>query len=72
MRNLIYKIFLSFSLFLGAININAQAGPPPPPPNPEGGDIGGPATPIDNYIVFLVVFAIFLIAYIIKYRKVNS
>ena len=45
---------------------------PPPPPQPESGDIGGPETPIDNYIVVLIVVAIFVIAYAHRKLKMNN
>ena len=56
------KLFISFSFFLGTMLSLAQV-VPPPPPQPESGDIGGPETPIDNYIVVLIVVAIFLFFY---------
>lgn len=61
------KLTISISVFLGTILTLAQV-VPPPPPEPESGDIGGPATPIDNYIVVLFVLAIFAIAY---YKKLK-
>jgi hypothetical protein len=44
---------------------------PPPPPQPESGDIGGPATPIDNY--FLCTFSVNIcIAYAHRKLKMNN
>ena len=63
------KLFISFSFFLGTMLTLAQV-VPPPPPQPEAGDIGGPETPIDNYIVVLIVVAIFVIAY--AHRKLET
>ena len=74
MRSTIKKLFISFSFFLGNMLTLAQV-VPPPPPEPESGDIGGPAgpeTPIDNYIVVLLLVAIFVIAYAHRKLKTNN
>ena len=65
------KLFISFSFFLGTMLTLAQV-VPPPPPEPEAGDIGGPATPIDNYIVVLLLVAIFVITYAHRKLKMNN
>ena len=65
------KLFISFSFFLGTMLSLAQV-VPPPPPQPESGDIGGPATPIDKYIVVLLLVAIFVIAYAHRKLKTNN
>lgn len=66
------KLFISFSFFLGTMLTLAQV-VPPPPPEPESGEIGGgPATPIDNYIVVLLLVAIFVIAYAHRKLKTNN
>ena len=59
------KITLSMSVFLGTFLTLAQA-IPPPPPQPEAGDIGGPATPIDMYMYLLLLIAPMLILF---YKK---
>lgn len=59
------KITLSMSVFLGTFLTLAQA-IPPPPPQPESGDIGGPATPIDMYMYLLLLIAPMLILF---YKK---
>ena len=59
------KITLSMSVFLGTFLTLAQA-IPPPPPQPESGDIGGPATPIDMYMYLLLLIASMLILF---YKK---
>ena len=71
MRSTMKKLFISFSFFLGTMLTLAQV-VPPPPPEPESGDIGGPATSIDNYIVVLIVVAIFVIAYAHRKLKTNN
>ena len=71
MRNTMKKITLSMSVFLGTFLTLAQA-IPPPPPQPEAGDIGGPATPIDNYIFVLLLVAIFVITYAHRKLKMNN
>ena len=71
MRSTMKKLFISFSFFLGTMLTLAQV-VPPPPPQPENGDIGGPETPIDNYIVVLIVVAIFVIAYAHRKLKMNN
>lgn len=65
MRNTMKKITLSMSVFLGTFLTLAQA-IPPPPPQPESGDIGGPATPIDMYMYLLLLIAPMLILF---YKK---
>lgn len=62
MRNTMKKITLSISVFLGTFLTLAQA-IPPPPPQPESGDIGGPATPIDMYLYLLVLVAPMIILF---------
>ena len=71
MRSTMKKLFISFSFFLGTMLTLAQV-VPPPPPETESGDIGGPATPIDNYIVVLLLVAIFVIAYAHRKLKTNN
>ena len=71
MRSTMKKLFISFSFFLGTMLSLAQV-VPPPPPQPESGDIGGPETPIDNYIVVLLLVAIFVIAYAQRKLKTNN
>ena len=65
------KLFISFSFFLGTMLTLAQVAPPPPP-QPKSGDIWGPATPIDNYIVVLLLVAIFVITYAHRKLKMNN
>lgn len=62
MKNAMRKLYISFSIFLGTMLSLAQV-VPPPPPEPESGDIGGPLTPIDNYIVLLLLIATAMIYY---------
>lgn len=62
MRNIVKKITLSISVFLGTFLTLAQA-VPAPPPQPEAGDIGGPATPIDMYVYLLVLVASMITLY---------
>lgn len=56
MKRSIKKIYISICLLFGAFLSFAQV-VPPPPPSGEGGEIGGPATPIDmyGYILFVIV-----------------
>lgn len=61
-KNTMKKILVSFSIFLGTMLVLAQR-VPPPPPKPQSGDIGGPATPIDNYLFLLLFIAIGIIFY---------
>lgn len=62
MRNTMKKITLSMSVFLGTFLTLAQA-IPPPPPQPESGDIGGPATPIDMYLCLLILMVPMIILF---------
>ena len=69
MKNLInnFKYRLSF-LFVLAVNVlvfsQLEGGDPPPP---EGD--GSPASPIDGYIIYLAIVALFVIYY--TYKKSN-
>ena len=69
MKNLInnFKYRLSF-LFVLAVNVlvfsQPEGGDPPPP---EGD--GSPASPIDDYIIYLAIVALFVIYY--TYKKSN-
>ena len=65
------KITLSMSVFLGTFLTLAQA-IPPPPPQPESGDIGGyPASPIDDYTIFLFIVAVLMIVLVtVKARQI--
>ena len=69
MKNLInnFKYRLSF-LFVLAVNVlifsQFEGGDPPPP---EGD--GSPASPIDGYIIYLAIVALFVIYY--TYKKSN-
>ena len=70
MKNLInnFKYRLSFLFFL-AVNIlifsqSFEGGDPPPP---EGD--GSPASPIDDYIIYLAIVGLFVIYY--TYKKSN-
>ena len=71
MKNLInnFKYRLSF-LFVLAVNVlifsQFEGGDDPPPP-PEGD--GSPASPIDDYIIYLANVALFVIYY--TYKKSN-
>ena len=71
MKNLInnFKYRLSF-LFVLAVNVlvfsQLEGGGDPPPP-PEGD--GSPASPIDDYIIYLAIVALFVIYY--TYKKSN-
>lgn len=65
MKNTMKKYLLGIFLFLGTIFITAQR-VPPPQPQPQSGDIGGPATPIDGYIGYLIAIAVILIIYLNK------
>lgn len=69
MMNLIQRKTYSFLLLVISIISFAQS-VPPPPDNPESGDIGAPAAPIDAYIFIMFLIATAMIAYItIKDRK---
>ena len=67
MKNLInnFKYRLSF-LFVLAVNVlifsQFEGGDPPPPE----GDGGVPASPIDLYLIYLAIVAIFVIFYTYK------
>ena len=71
MMNIInnFKYRLSF-LFVLAVNVlifsQFEGGGDPPPP-PEGD--GAPASPIDGYLIYLAIIAIFVIYY--TYKKSN-
>ena len=71
MKNLInnFKYRLSF-LFVLAVNVltfsQLEGGDDPPPP-PEGD--GSPASPIDDYIIYLAIVGLFVIYY--TYKKSN-
>ncbi len=71
MKNLInnFKYRLSF-LFVLAVNVlifsQFEGGDDPPPP-PEGD--GSPASPIDDYIIYLAIVGLFVIYY--TYKKSN-
>ena len=68
MKNLInnFKYRLSF-LFVLAVNVLvfSQEGGDPPPPEGDG----SPASPIDDYIIYLAIVALFVIYY--TYKKSN-
>lgn len=74
MKNTIYKTFLSFLALVLGVFINAQKPPANmPPPTAESGDIGGISQPIDNYIVLLMLVAVFAIGFFArKYKTANS
>ena len=71
MKNLInnFKYRLSF-LFVLAVNVlifsKFEGGDDPPPP--QEGD-GSPASPIDDYIIYLAIVGLFVIYY--TYKKSN-
>ena len=69
MKNLInnFKYRLSF-LFVLAVNVLvfSQEGGDPPPPE---GDGSPPASPIDDYIIYLAIVGLFVIYY--TYKKSN-
>jgi hypothetical protein len=70
MKNLInnFKYRLSF-LFVLAVNVlvfsQLEGGDPPPPE----GDGSPPASPIDDYIIYLAIVGLFVIYY--TYKKSN-
>lgn len=66
MKNILKKRLLILFLLVSGFVLNAQTPPPPPPESPEGGDIGGISTPIDNYLYFLFVVGIIFIFYTLK------
>lgn len=66
------KIF--YGLYVTLLTVHLYKAPPPAPPPPGGGGGGttpeAPASPIDMYIVYLGVIAIFFILYhFYKYRE---
>lgn len=69
MMNLLLKKATAFLLILLSVISFAQT-VPPPPENPESGDIGAPASPIDAYtsILFVVALAIIIVA-VVKQRQ---
>lgn len=68
----LYKISLILTVFISFI---ANANPPVPPAGgPPGGGAGGvtsgaPASPIDDYIIYLAIVGLFVIYY--TYKKSN-
>ena len=70
MKNLInnFKYRLSF-LFVLAVNVlvfsQLEGGDDPPPPEGDG----SPASPIDDYIIYLAIVGLFVIYY--TYKKSN-
>ena len=76
MKNKIYSrismlLFLCFTFFVNAQRSIEEV--PEPPMVPTSADAGAPiASPIDNYIVFLLLAVIGLTVYFIKHRKVNT
>lgn len=80
-RNKLFYLLASLPLLMGKM-LGAETTPPPPPPTPSNyynGEIkplgtGGPGvsvSPIDNYIIYLLIFAVLLIGYF-SYRMVQK
>ncbi len=65
MKNRILTLLL---LVLPVINIFAQV-PPPPDYGEDAGVPGAPSTPVDQYVVFLAVFAVMFAAYYIWQQR---
>lgn len=65
MKNKILSILL---LLVPIVNLFAQV---PPPPNQEGDSAGGPGpeTPIDQYLIILMVFVGIFAIYYVSNRK---
>ena len=73
MRNKFYSkvsllLFVVLSFF---VNAQVMEGVEPPAPGTQSGDIGGmfPTSPIDHYIILLLINAILLAVYTIKSKK---
>ncbi len=72
MRNFLIKKLGCVFLILNSLIILAQS-VPPPPENPESGDIGGyPASPIDDYTIFLFIVAVLMIVLVtVKAKQIT-
>ena len=69
MMNFISKKTYSFLLVLISLVSFAQS-VPPPPDNPESGDIGAPAAPIDAHTLILFFVATIIITFVtLKQRQ---
>jgi hypothetical protein len=62
------KYLLSLTFLLGTILVFSQR-VPPPPATPQSGGPGAPASPIDDYIIYLAIVGLFVIYY--TYKKSN-
>lgn len=62
----LYKISLILTVFISFI---ANAQPPCPGCGAGGTTPGGPASPIDDYIIYLAIVGLFVIYY--TYKKSN-
>ena len=68
MMNLILKKTCGFLLILLSVISFAQT-VPPPPENPEAGDVGAPASPVDAYTLALFLVAVGIIIFAMMKQK---
>ena len=66
-NNLKYRLSFLFVLAVNVLIFSQIEGGGDPPPPPEGD--GSPASPIDDYIIYLAIVGLFVIYY--TYKKSN-
>ena len=66
-NNLKYRLSFLFVLAVNVLIFSQFEGGDDPPPPPEGD--GSPASPIDDYIIYLAIVGLFVIYY--TYKKSN-
>ena len=66
-NNLKYRLSFLFVLAVNVLIFSQFEGGGDPPPPPEGD--GSPASPIDDYIIYLAIVGLFVIYY--TYKKSN-
>ena len=66
-NNLKYRLSFLFVLAVNVLIFSQLGGGDDPPPPPEGD--GSPASPIDDYIIYLAIVGLFVIYY--TYKKSN-
>jgi hypothetical protein len=72
MKTSVNTFFIVIAFLLGTVDTVAKNNPPVPNPNGKTADTAPPGFPIDEDLLFLLIFAVFFGMYIIYNSKLRT